>query len=465
MRVKYHESPGTRGDDMNTSYPHPNNVNQSPHVRFAPRTSGGQANPHVRFAPGVSAEQAETNDTEAGFDDTGPEPTDADIQRAARVSAESTDYVVPEPGTITVDRELTFDDSSEDGGSTGDNTLDDSSEDEGSTGGVSTGDKTLDDSSEDEGSTGGVSTGDKTLDDSSEDEGSTGGVSTGDKTLDDSSEDGGSTDGSEDAGSTGGVSTGDKTLDDGSEDGGSTGGIPTEDNTLDDSSADGVSTGDKDNTHESSSGDDSESTTPSTSEEDGNESDGVFDYAEHCEINDKHVVVTEDPVCSLSHVAEHPFTIGKETFWTMYHWISASAAYVMASAQGKHAWRITRHNKAHRGSIMINPCPLQAKRHLDAMESTNHSLTTWLNILNDVLEYGLLLQFATHPELKSFLVSTGDKNIVYKSNTESLNEASGRALMAVRHHFSKGSEKTEFARVRKSVHHMLQWKASHSRHG
>ncbi|CAM9155409.1 unnamed protein product [Ectocarpus sp. 8 AP-2014] len=411
VRVKYHESPDARGDDIDTSYPHPNNVNQSPHVRFAPRTSAGQANPHVRFAPSVSAAQAETNDTEAGFDDTGPEPTDADIQRAASVSAESTDYVVPEPGTITVDRELTFDDSSEDGGSTGDKTLDNSSEDGGSTGGISTEDNTLDDSSEDDGS------------------------------------------------------RGEQPLHDSSNDGGSTGGGTTVDQPFHDSSADGGSTGDKDNAHESSSGDDSESTPSSISEEKENESDGVFDYAEHCEINDNHVVVTEDPVCSLSHVAEHPFTVGKETFWTMYHWISASAAYVMASARGKHAWRITRHNKAHRGSIMINPCPLQAKRHLDALESTNHSITTWLHILNDVLEYGLLLQFATHPELKSFLVSTGDKNIVYKGNLESLNEASGRALMTVRHHFSKGSEKTEFARVRKSVHHMLQWKASHSRHG
>lgn len=445
VRVNYHEPRASV--DASDTIPHvrvaPSISAQhtNPHVRLAPSISAQHTNPHVRLARSMSAEQAnpsvyaEQADNKAGFDDRGPEPTEADIQRAARVSAESTDYLVPEPGSVTVRRELTFDDSSDDGRSTG---------------GVSTGDQSFHDSSDgsDDGeSTGGVSTVEQPFHDSAAN-----GVSTGDQSFDDSS------DGSDDGESTGGVSTAEQPFHDSPANGVSTGGVSP-----------GGSTGDKD---ESTSEDDSKSTSSSSSAEDEKDRDWVFDYAKHCKINDNNVIVTEKrPVCSLSHVTEHPFTIGNETFWTMYHWISASAAYVLAFNSGEaEQWRITRHNKAHRRSIMMNRCPLQAKKHLDAMRFSSSSMTDFLEIVEDVVEYGLFFRFATHPQLKSFLLSTGDKNITYLSDTDSnnipnLNEVSSRALTKVRHHFSKGSEKDELKRIKRKVDPSLRWLPDHLTQG
>lgn len=69
---------------------------QSPHVRFQ----------DVRFQDAERSSDAD--DVESGFDDTGPEPTGADFQRAASVSVE---YVVPEPGTVQFNAEQSLDDS------------------------------------------------------------------------------------------------------------------------------------------------------------------------------------------------------------------------------------------------------------------------------------------------------------------------------------------------------------------
>lgn len=116
--LHYHKPPGASGNDSDSS---DDNVSHYRVKYKAPtQLDDDEQRPHVRFAdtydiePSVSTAQTEANDTEEGFDDTGPEPTAADIQRAASVE-EDTDFVVPEPGTIPVDRVQSFDDSSEDG--------------------------------------------------------------------------------------------------------------------------------------------------------------------------------------------------------------------------------------------------------------------------------------------------------------------------------------------------------------
>ncbi|CAN0299079.1 unnamed protein product [Ectocarpus sp. 6 AP-2014] len=380
----YHKPPSASGDDSDSS------DDSSSHYRVKyhapPQEYDDKQRPHVRFAdsdsiaPSVPAEQTEAYDKEQGFDDTGPEPTEADIQRAARVSSENADYVVPEPGMISFDRDESFDDNSENGEST-------SSDQDGT---------------DEEGI-------------NNEEPNSSSGEQEG----------------------TNGINNEEPNSSSGEQEG--TNGI----NNEEPNSSPGEQEG--------------------TNGQDDRRS--MSDHAKHCMMDNDSVHVTDNPLCSLSHVSEHPFIHKKETFWTMYHWISACAAHVLAYAQGEHAWRITRHNKAHRAEIMSNPCPLVAKRRLNLMESTQHSVITWQHVLNDVLLYGLLMKFETHPELKTFLVSTGDKNIIYKSNLESLNNAFSKALTTVRYHFSKGSEATEFARLRKSVHHMLQWQQHHSRRG